>query len=168
MEERLVLFCSLLSLFLLPSSAQLFSFSGLPSCVPVLAPCLYYMHTDTPPPSCCSALKTALEKEGDCLCGAFQDKNLLERVKMTQDEMVKFPSKCSLSLPNSANCTAALKTQENKVPAPSQAPTASKAEPTSPPLSAPADESGAHGKSLQGLTTWISAVILPLIAVFHV
>ncbi|XP_078162690.1 non-specific lipid transfer protein GPI-anchored 9-like isoform X2 [Carex rostrata] len=169
MEGKVVLLFSLLSLFLLPSTAQFFGLSGLPPCVPVLSPCLSYLHSDTPPPSCCIPLENAMEEQGDCLCSAFKDPNLLTKIKMTQDEMLKFPSKCGLSLPENSNCSA-LSSQHDKVsPAPSDAPTGSKAKLTPPPTeAAPSDESGAHGKSLQSLTILFSAVILPIIAVFHV
>lgn len=105
MEGKVVLF-SLLSLFLLPSTAQFFGLSGLPPCVPVLSPCLSYLHSDTPPPSCCIPLENAMEEQGDCLCSAFKDPNLLTKIKMTQDEMLKFPSKCGLSMPENSNCSA--------------------------------------------------------------
>jgi Probable lipid transfer len=106
MEGKLVLLLSLLSLFLLPSKAQFFGLSGLPSCVPVLSPCLSFLHSETPPPSCCIPLENAIEEQGDCLCSAFKDKNLLDKIKMTQDDMLKFPTKCGLSLPDNTNCSA--------------------------------------------------------------
>jgi Probable lipid transfer len=108
MEGKFVILFSSLSLFLLPSKAQFFGLSGFPSCVPVLSPCLNYLHSETPPPSCCIPLENAIEEQGDCLCSAFKDKNLLDKIKMTQDEMLKFPTKCGLSLPENTNCSAAL------------------------------------------------------------
>ncbi|KAF3321560.1 putative lipid transfer [Carex littledalei] len=47
-----------------------------------------------------------MEEQGDCLCSAFKDPNLLTKIKMTQDEMLKFPSKCGLSMPENSNCSA--------------------------------------------------------------
>lgn len=111
MEGKLLLLFSLLSLFLLPSTAQFFGLAGLPSCVPVLSPCLSYLHSETPPPSCCIPLENAIEEQGNCLCSAFKDKNLLDKIKMTQDEMLKFPGKCGLSLPENTNCSAALSSE---------------------------------------------------------
>lgn len=68
------------------------------ACMQKLMPCQPFMHSPSPPPICCTPLKEMVSKESACLCGVFDNPELLKTVNLTIDEALAIPKACSIDV----------------------------------------------------------------------
>ncbi|KAK9278206.1 hypothetical protein L1049_027767 [Liquidambar formosana] len=93
----------ILSLFFFLSSWVFLGFSlGLDGgvadsmpCVKKLLPCQPYLKaSSSPPASCCVPLKEMVSDDTQCLCGIFDNSEILKSFNITQDDALKLPKAC--------------------------------------------------------------------------
>ncbi|XP_061989158.1 non-specific lipid transfer protein GPI-anchored 3 [Rosa rugosa] len=64
-------------------------------CVKKLIPCQPYLHApEKVPVSCCLPLKQMVSDDTKCLCGLFNNVDMLKKLNVTQDEALKLPKAC--------------------------------------------------------------------------
>ncbi|XP_050376416.1 non-specific lipid transfer protein GPI-anchored 3-like [Argentina anserina] len=64
-------------------------------CVKKLIPCQPYLHApEKVPVSCCLPLKQMVSDDTKCLCGLFNNVDVLKKLNLTQDEALKLPKAC--------------------------------------------------------------------------
>ncbi|XP_057459288.1 non-specific lipid transfer protein GPI-anchored 3 [Actinidia eriantha] len=69
-------------------------------CLQKLMPCQPYLQSGgsgsgAPPASCCVPLKEMISGDTACLCGIFNNVDLLKTFNLTQDQALKLPKACS-------------------------------------------------------------------------
>ena len=65
-------------------------------CMQKLMPCQPFMHSPSPPATCCAPLKEMITQESQCLCKAFNNPELLKSVNLTVDEALALPKACGI------------------------------------------------------------------------
>lgn len=68
------------------------------ACMQKLMPCQPFMHSSSPPATCCSPLKEMVTEESQCLCKAFNDPKLLKTVNLTVDESLALSKACGIDV----------------------------------------------------------------------
>lgn len=89
--------CVSLQLAIMGSSADPTSPSPSLPCMKKLLPCQAYLHSTSPPASCCVPLREMVEEDGHCLCQIFNDPILLRSFNLTQDDALKLPKACGFN-----------------------------------------------------------------------
>ncbi|XP_022715324.1 lipid transfer-like protein VAS [Durio zibethinus] len=67
-------------------------------CMQKLMPCQPFMHSPSPPATCCSPLKDMITQEKQCLCKVFDNTELLKSVNLTKDEALALPKACGIDV----------------------------------------------------------------------
>ncbi|XVE58883.1 hypothetical protein DITRI_Ditri04bG0204700 [Diplodiscus trichospermus] len=65
-------------------------------CMQKLMPCQPYMHSPSPPPTCCTPLKDVIAQEPQCLCKVFNNPEFLKSANLTRDEALAIPKACGI------------------------------------------------------------------------
>ncbi|KAI8013898.1 Uncharacterized protein LOK49_LG05G01989 [Camellia lanceoleosa] len=64
-------------------------------CIQKLLPCQPYLQKPlSPPDTCCEPLKEMISGDSACLCGIFDNADLLKKFNITQDVALKLPKAC--------------------------------------------------------------------------
>ncbi|KAF5954842.1 hypothetical protein HYC85_007698 [Camellia sinensis] len=64
-------------------------------CIQKLMPCQPYLQKPlSPPDTCCEPLKEMISGDSACLCGIFDNADLLKKFNITQDVALKLPKAC--------------------------------------------------------------------------
>jgi hypothetical protein len=64
-------------------------------CLKKLIPCQPYLHApEKAPVSCCLPLKQMVSNDTKCLCGVFNDADMLNKLNLTQHDALKLPKAC--------------------------------------------------------------------------
>ncbi|XP_050229331.1 non-specific lipid transfer protein GPI-anchored 7 [Mercurialis annua] len=73
------------------------------TCAQKLVPCGEYLNTTTTPPNtCCSSIKEAVEKELTCLCNLYNTPGLLESFGVNVTQAIALTRRCSVNADLSA------------------------------------------------------------------
>ncbi|VVA95163.1 unnamed protein product [Arabis nemorensis] len=63
-------------------------------CIVRLLPCQPYIHSEAPPPWCCSPMKEIAEKDVSCLCAAFNHPGMLSFISLTKENAISLLTSC--------------------------------------------------------------------------
>lgn len=63
-------------------------------CVQKLLPCEPYLHSSSPPPTCCLPLKEMVVNETQCLCGVITNPEILKSLNVTKDDAITLAKNC--------------------------------------------------------------------------
>ncbi|XP_021292417.1 non-specific lipid-transfer protein-like protein At2g13820 [Herrania umbratica] len=67
-------------------------------CLQKLIPCQPFMHSPSPPATCCSPLKDIIDHDSQCLCKVFNNPEILKGFNLTLDEAMKLPKACGIDV----------------------------------------------------------------------
>lgn len=63
-------------------------------CLQKLMPCQPFLHSPSPPATCCVPLKQMIASDADCLCTVFNNADLLKSMNLTQSQAMDLPKNC--------------------------------------------------------------------------
>ncbi|KAJ8646738.1 hypothetical protein MRB53_008486 [Persea americana] len=157
MESKLFLLAILFSSWVFVGfSRQLLVASGAKMvCMQKLIPCQSSLHAPSspPPPTCCLPLKDMIENDKECLCGIFNNQNLLKSFNVTQEDALKLPKACGADvditacnhLDNGASAMSPTSNSTTTAPTPSEGGSNSTSSPSN--TTSTDEKSVAHGLS---------------------
>ncbi|EOY21385.1 hypothetical protein QUC31_007294 [Theobroma cacao] len=67
-------------------------------CLQKLIPCQPFMHSPSPPATCCSPLTDVFTHDSQCLCKVFNNPEILKGFNLTLDEAMKLPKACGIDV----------------------------------------------------------------------
>ncbi|KAJ8511308.1 hypothetical protein OPV22_001742 [Ensete ventricosum] len=121
--------------------------SSTPSCVSNLVPCGSYVNSNgTPPASCCTPLKEAVDNDLKCLCTVLNDTTVMKAFNISTEAGYRLARSCGIS--NFRDCS--------NVSSPSATPP--------PPPPPPGKNNGdGHNANWIGISTYISLFVFLLL-----
>ncbi|XP_057952105.1 non-specific lipid transfer protein GPI-anchored 3-like [Malania oleifera] len=67
---------------------------GAVPCAQKLLPCQPYLHSPSPPSSCCAPLKRMISDDAHCLCAVFNNAAILKSLNITQADALNLAKAC--------------------------------------------------------------------------
>ncbi|XP_043700232.1 non-specific lipid transfer protein GPI-anchored 9-like [Telopea speciosissima] len=103
------------------------------ACLTKLIPCQDSLKVSSaPPPTCCIPLKAMVTDDPKCLCGLYNDPEMLKNLNITQADLLKLPKGCAIKVDMTV---------------------CEKVAPASSPTASPSDSTGTKGNSTGGNST---------------
>ncbi|GMI75419.1 hypothetical protein HRI_001211200 [Hibiscus trionum] len=70
-------------------------------CMEKLMPCEPFVHSSSPPSTCCTPLNHMIKEQDQCLCRVFHDREFLKSADLTKDEALALAKACGAKVDTS-------------------------------------------------------------------